>query len=647
MRHLFCLLFLLSACAGLERIQLNDADPDDGPDENPVNTDGDQVSPLPPTESCRARGFNFICWHRGCFQEEEVPDSLDAAAATGANWLAIVPTWYQASEFSNAISMHATRSPDLAELSSVIAEAKGHGFQILLKPHIDLENGSWRGTIAPTNLNDWQESYRNFIFAMADLSEEEGVEVLAIGTELKTRSGDNAFWRDLIADLRERYSGRLTYAANWDEYDSVDFWDLLDYVGIDFYFPLTGSATATEAQMEASLEEIGSDLETFASVQGKPFLITEIGFRNVDGTNTRPYDYSITGARDDQEQADAYQAVLNAFSDENWLEGMFWWRWDIQLSGASDEGYLIYGKPAADILEAAWTEEGICGGNADLSPPAIGADGTVASFLAMGDWGTGGDEQQEVADAMQAYCETEECEFVLTLGDNFYSDGVESTVDPQWEEKFRSVYDPLGLPFYVVLGNHDTNGNIQAQIDYSAIYSSWYLPAENYSFTWPTGAADPLIEFFIFNSEYDYFEENLAVRDWLEGAIASSRATWKIVAMHHPIYSDGNHGDTDYYNNDPDDFLFDIVCDGRVDLVLSGHDHSFHHLRGPASCPIEQLVIGTGGASIRTSVTDTAATVIRRGNLHGFGWFQVTESEISFQMIHSAGATFYTTGWSQ
>lgn len=350
----FLLILLLTACGGSDRIHLGDT----GAGGNSGgSSDGGQVTPLPPSESCRARGFNFVCWYPGCFQEPTVTSSIDAAKSLGANWFAVVPTWYQASQTSSQIYPDSTKSATLDDLRAVIALAQSKGFQILLKPHIDLNDGSWRGQINPTDLAAWQSSYRDFIFTMADLSQETGVSILAIGTELKTRSGDVAFWRDLIAGVRARYSGKLTYAANWDEYDSVTFWDLLDDIGIDFYFPLTNDRNATEAQMEAALQNIGNTLESFSASQGKPFLFTEIGYRNIDGTNTRPYDYGMSGATDNGEQADAYQAVLNAFAGVNWLDGIFWWRWDIRLSGASDEGYLIYGKPAADMLSAVWNTE--------------------------------------------------------------------------------------------------------------------------------------------------------------------------------------------------------------------------------------------------------------------------------------------------
>lgn len=301
------------------------------------------------------KGFNLPCWYAGCFPEEATAASLDALTTLGADWIAVVPTWYQETVSSTRIYQHAANSVTEGDLRSVVALARERGIQVLFKPHIDIVSGEWRGEIAPADLTSWQSSYENFILYFADLAEQLGVEVMAIGTELKTRSGDASFWRGLIPKIREHYSGKLTYAANWDEYDRVPFWDLLDFVGIDFYFPLTDNPEASEADMEGALNSIGEELKKFSDETGLPFLMTEIGYRSVDGTNLKPYDYSSDAAPDFQEQADAYEAVLTAYGKADWLQGIFWWRWDPRITaGASDEGYFVYQKPAADVLKSFW-----------------------------------------------------------------------------------------------------------------------------------------------------------------------------------------------------------------------------------------------------------------------------------------------------
>lgn len=96
-------------------------------------------------------------------------------------------------------------------------------------------------------------------------------------------------------------------------------------------------------------------------------------------------------------------------------------------------------------------------------------------FFAMGDQGTGDPDQGNVARAVFELCQRSGCDFGLLLGDNFYPSGVESTSDPQWQAKFEKPYADLlaaGIPFYAVLGNHDTDeGRDWGRADHQVAYS--------------------------------------------------------------------------------------------------------------------------------------------------------------------------------
>ncbi len=306
--------------------------------------------------ACRARGFNFVCWYRGCFQEEETSGSLREVKEWGSSWIEIVPTWYQEDLASSEIFEHPEKSSTADDLRYVVSLAREEGFEIVLKPHLDVLNGEWRGQIEPEDLASWQSRYEGFILTFASLAQEMGVEILSLGTELKTRSGDEAFWRALVPKIRSRYSGFLTYSANWDEYENVPFWDLLDFVGIDFYFPLTDRSDASRSDMEEALRPIRDVLKEFSRKEDRPFLFTEIGYRSLDGMNLKPYDFQMEGVIDLEEQADAYAAVLTVFSEEeSWLEGIFWWNaLPILEGGPNDDGYSPFGKPAEDLLASFW-----------------------------------------------------------------------------------------------------------------------------------------------------------------------------------------------------------------------------------------------------------------------------------------------------
>lgn len=273
--------------------------------------------------------------------------------------------------------------------------------------------------------------------------------------------------------------------------------------------------------------------------------------------------------------------------------------------------------------------------NPNLNPNS-NQTGTAVSFVTFGDWGADRDEPREVAGAISDYCTANPCDFIVTLGDNIYDNGVESIEDPLWQERFHDVYDFLGLVFYASLGNHDNNGNIQAQIDYTDVVDNWVMLDEHYTFSKPDAVRPPLADFFIINSDWPNFDGVAQV--WLDGAIADSDATWKFLAMHHPIYNAGRgHGDgDDGYIED----LVPIICD-RIDLVLSAHDHDFNYVRSDEDgCLIDQFVIGTGGQSLH-DVNLSDPRLIAGGSFYGFGWFQVTPKSILFRMIDTLGETFY------
>ncbi len=260
------------------------------------------------------------------------------------------------------------------------------------------------------------------------------------------------------------------------------------------------------------------------------------------------------------------------------------------------------------------------------------------AFIAFGDWGYGYDtpHQHNVADAMATHCQKTDCHFVVTLGDNFYPTGVTDVNDPQWKEKYRDVYGGLDLPFHPALGWHDHFGNVQAQIDYSQIDSSWNMPATYYAFTSPQDHSGRLVEFFVLDSgDLAYQEEELA---WLDEALTQSNAFWKILVTYVPMMSNGAHGD-DTLNIA--ETLAEHIC-GKIDLVISGHDHIFSHLTDTIKgCDFTQLIIGTGGAASQSFQADPR--VIFSDSLYGFGWFDVNAQHIVFQMIDTAGATYYET----
>lgn len=229
------------------------------------------------------------------------------------------------------------------------------------------------------------------------------------------------------------------------------------------------------------------------------------------------------------------------------------------------------------------------------------------------------------------FCAAEGCDFGLLLGDNFYEAGVTSTEDPQWQSKFEDVY-ALQVPFYAILGNHDYDGNEGAEVDYSALQGRWKMPAPNYQIAFPADSNPPLLEIFVVDS--NQVSANSAAA--LAAALASSRAIWKIAAMHHPLYSDGPHPDNELGQNP---LLIPALCPA-VDLVLSGHDHFFAHLDEPADgCRFQQIIAGTGGRSLH-SIADDPRSVYAEAS-HGFVWIEASPDGLLLEFRRADGSLAY------
>src|SRR5690554_6201242 len=118
------------------------------------------------------------------------------------------------------------------------------------------------------------------------------------------------------------------------------------------------------------------------------------------------------------------------------------------------------------------------------------------SFMVLGDFGRVGDYyQKDVAREMGHATIVLGAEFIVSVGDNFYPNGVQSTQDYHWISSYESIYtDPsLYTDWYVALGNHDYHGNVQAQIDYSQISRRWNMPDRYYSKTFEIEKGEKLL----------------------------------------------------------------------------------------------------------------------------------------------------------
>ena len=264
-------------------------------------------------------------------------------------------------------------------LAATARLARQFGIRTLLKPHLWVagwHDTVWTGQIKMKSPEDWKawfDSYRKFILHYAALAEKHGMEALAVGTELQgTTLGHEKEWREVIRQVRQVYHGKLTYAANWDhEFEALEFWDTLDFAGVQAYFPLSERSDPTLEELMAGWEKPLALLERVAAKIGRPVAFTEIGYKSSDRASVEPWLWSTKDRTNLEAQARCYEAMFRAAWGKPWFKGVFVWKWfphfDTARSG-TDNNFTPQGKPAERILSSWYSSPEIAAGVAASQP---------------------------------------------------------------------------------------------------------------------------------------------------------------------------------------------------------------------------------------------------------------------------------------
>lgn len=194
----------------------------------------------------------------------------------------------------------------------------------MLKPHLWIAHGIYTGAFTLSTEKEWQlweDSYREYILHFATVADSLQVELFCIGTELGATIKERPrFWSSLIDTLRKTYHGKLTYAANWDDYKNFPFWKKLDYIGVDAYFPLVNDKTPSINSLQKGWKKYSDELERIGTEHNRPVLFTEYGYRNVDYNTYEPWKEK-GGKRNDEAQANALEAFYQSFAGKKWFSG--------------------------------------------------------------------------------------------------------------------------------------------------------------------------------------------------------------------------------------------------------------------------------------------------------------------------------------
>ena len=306
------------------------------------------------------------------------PGTLERLRGLGVTHLAVIPFGFQPSYNAPEIRFNFDArwySESTRGIRRLAQEADSLGMSLIIKPQLWLgghEEGtpSWSADIMMTSEADWQAweaNYRQLLLHYADLANEVDAALLVIGTEMgKAVEARPDFWRSLIADVRARYDGPLTYAGNWyDDYEIVTFWDALDCIGVQAYFPLTKQ---DDPSLETLLQKWTSHRNAIRRLHertGRPILFTELGYRSVPYAAAEPWRWASREevgqvAADEALQARLYQAAFETFWREPWFDGVILWKWQGNPPRGSGRRALDFTPQdkAAEAVIAEWFGEG-------------------------------------------------------------------------------------------------------------------------------------------------------------------------------------------------------------------------------------------------------------------------------------------------
>ncbi len=243
-------------------------------------------------------------------------------------------------------------------------------------------------------------------------------------------------------------------------------------------------------------------------------------------------------------------------------------------------------------------------------------------FVFMGDTGTGEAGQFAVSNGIEKFCKSNPCDFGLLLGDNIYPLGSWSKNDKQFLDKFEQPYRNLDFEWYAVLGNHDYYGLEHTQLQYKS--ERWKMPGRYY--------VRLLGDVELLAIDTMKIGSDLVQRAWLIERLAASKARWKIVYGHYPVYSGGAHGTNLHMVH----YFLPIAKEMGIDFYLSGHDHDQQYIQRDG---INFVVAGAGAKVRKTKMT--ADTLFAASEL-GFSHLLFDGDRAVLSMVDKRGRVMYS-----
>lgn len=309
-----------------------------------------RAAELPPflkgvTVSCQTWGIEW--------QTPEMARTLDELHSLGANSFAIHPY----ARIMNDGHVRFRTINDNRHIAAPLDWAQERGMSAMVIPHLAYWGSkfSWRGEIDFATAEEWDRffaDYETWIVEMARIAEAHHAAIFCVGLEYTHAQKFTERWLRIIAAVRQVYFGKLTYGANWNEYEDVKFWDALDYIGVLAYFPLTQGSDPSREQIAGGWEKRSGELARFSERNGgKQFLFVEIGYNENARAAAEPWSFARGGENATAIQERCIDSALALTGKHPFLAGMFFWKWFPELPMHEEEDFCLQ-TPAIKALFA-------------------------------------------------------------------------------------------------------------------------------------------------------------------------------------------------------------------------------------------------------------------------------------------------------
>jgi len=311
------------------------------------------------------KGFTYgFDAEKGDYRTQIGIESMEKLAKTGTEWACLAFIVYQDRYNSTEIKFDYKSGVKDKDLIFAINKLHDLGMKVCLKPVINCRDHVWRARIEFPDESDkgpdgywdeWFSHYQAFLTHYAELAADYNCEMFCVGCEMGGTERKEKHWRETVNMVKEFYKGPLMYNTNHGDEEQVKWFDMVDYVGVSAYYPLSNKKKPTEEDMYKGWMKRKTELKKLSDKWGKKIIFAEVGIRSAAGCVSMPWDYLHKDLPfDEQEQADYYNSCFRAFFHEPWFAGCFWWHWDANLytleEAKTNKHFGIYGKKAEEVV---------------------------------------------------------------------------------------------------------------------------------------------------------------------------------------------------------------------------------------------------------------------------------------------------------